>query len=336
VGTLSTADPDAGNTFTYTLVAGDTAAFNINGSDLRTSAVFNYEAQSSYTVTVRSTDQGGLYYEKVFIITVTDVNEAPVITEGPSISVTMSENNTPILFSLTLNATDEDTADTLTWSISSPASNGIASASGTGSSKTIGYMPNTNYTGSDSFVVQVSDGNGGIDTITVDVTIEVVMYTISGNAGVGSAILSYTDGTPKTVTAGNDGEYTFTVSSNWTGIVTPSLAGYTFDPVSRSYTNVLSDRINENYTATQIEYTLTITSAHGTVGRDPDQTTYHYGDVVLLTATPDIGWSFAGWTGDVSGTANPFLVTIDSNISITANYIQYHYYLPIVMINQNR
>jgi hypothetical protein len=35
----------------------------------------------------------------------------------------------------------------------------------------IGYEPTHNYTGLDSFVVQISDGQGGFDTITVNVTI---------------------------------------------------------------------------------------------------------------------------------------------------------------------
>ncbi|NNF09008.1 MAG: cadherin-like domain-containing protein [Acidimicrobiia bacterium] len=65
-------------------------------------------------------------------------------------------------------------AQTLTWSISSQASNGTATASGTGSSKAIGYTPTGNYNGPDSFVVQVADGNGGTDTITVNVTINAV------------------------------------------------------------------------------------------------------------------------------------------------------------------
>ncbi|NNL69021.1 MAG: cadherin-like domain-containing protein, partial [Acidimicrobiia bacterium] len=81
----------------------------------------------------------------------------------------------PTPFSLTLNATDSDVpAQTLTWSISSPASNGTATASGSGGTKAIGYTPNANYNGPDSFVVQVSDGNGGTDTITVNVTVEAV------------------------------------------------------------------------------------------------------------------------------------------------------------------
>jgi len=35
-------------------------------------------------------------------------------------------------------------------------------------------MPETNYSGSDSFVVEVSDGLGGTDMITVDVTVNAV------------------------------------------------------------------------------------------------------------------------------------------------------------------
>jgi hypothetical protein len=71
---------------------------------------------------------------------------------------------------------------------------------------------------------------------------------------------------------------------------------------------------------TRIEYTLSITSAHGTVAKNPDQATYHYGDVVQLTATPFAGWGFANWTGDLTGTANPESITIDGNKSVEAVY----------------
>ena len=102
------------------------------------------------------------------------INHAPVITEGTSANVTMSVNGSPTPFALTLHATDSD-ADTITWSISSPALHGTATASGTGTSKVIGYTPNTDYEGSDSFVVQVTDGFA-TDTITVNVTIGGVNY----------------------------------------------------------------------------------------------------------------------------------------------------------------
>lgn len=103
-------------------------------------------------------------------ISFTATNSAPVITQGASVSVTMDEDSTPTAFSLTLEATDAD-YHSITWSVSGSASNGTASVSGTGDSKSISYTPTANYYGSDSFVVQASDGLGGVDTITVNVTI---------------------------------------------------------------------------------------------------------------------------------------------------------------------
>jgi hypothetical protein len=83
VGALSTTDSDSGNTFTYSLVSGTggegNSAFTISGNQLQTAASFNYEAQNSYSVRIRSTDQGGLYTEKVFTISVADMDEPPTV-----------------------------------------------------------------------------------------------------------------------------------------------------------------------------------------------------------------------------------------------------------------
>jgi hypothetical protein len=100
-------------------------------------------------------------------VTISPVNDSPEITEGATTSQTVNEDST---LNFTLNATDIEN-DTITWSILTDGSNGTASASGTGSSKTISYTPDANYNGSDSFVVQISDGSSGTDTITVNVTI---------------------------------------------------------------------------------------------------------------------------------------------------------------------
>ena len=100
--------------------------------------------------------------------------QAPVVTEGDSVAVAMSKNGVPKPFNLTLHATDVNVGDNLTWSLLTPATNGMADASGTGTSLVVGYIPTTDYTGPDSFVVQVDDGNGGVDAITVSVSIGAV------------------------------------------------------------------------------------------------------------------------------------------------------------------
>ena len=100
---------------------------------------------------------------------VTYIYEAPpVITEGSSVSVSMSENGSPVPFTLTLHATDVN-FDPLTWSILAPAASGTAGVEA--ATGVVSYMPISNFIGVDSFVVQVSDGRGGTDSIIVNVTI---------------------------------------------------------------------------------------------------------------------------------------------------------------------
>ena len=77
-----------------------------------------------------------------------------------------------------------------------------------------------------------------------------VTHSISGNAGVAEATLSYVDSTTMTVAADETGNYTITVPSGWSGTVTPSKTNYIFSPPSRTYTDVLVDQTAQNYTAT--------------------------------------------------------------------------------------
>jgi MYXO-CTERM domain-containing protein len=79
VGAFSTTDPDNGNTCVYSLVSGtgdaDNSSFTITDTILKTDAVFDYEIKDSYSIRVRTTDQGGLYFEKQFTISITNVYE---------------------------------------------------------------------------------------------------------------------------------------------------------------------------------------------------------------------------------------------------------------------
>jgi hypothetical protein len=68
VGTLSATGPDAGETFTFSLPVGpggaDNGSFNLSGNTLRTNARFDYETKFSYSILVRVSDRGGLFYDK--------------------------------------------------------------------------------------------------------------------------------------------------------------------------------------------------------------------------------------------------------------------------------
>ncbi|MBN1515306.1 hypothetical protein JXA32_01930 [Candidatus Sumerlaeota bacterium] len=66
---------------------------------------------------------------------------------------------------------------------------------------------------------------------------------------------------------------------------------------------------------------LQVQAVNGEVASDPDQSMFDPGASVTLTATPDEGYTFVSWTGDVpSGheTDNPLALTMDGNRSLTA------------------
>ncbi|MGL1903431.1 MAG: tandem-95 repeat protein [Fibrobacterales bacterium] len=97
---------------------------------------------------------------------ITFVDDAPVITEGDTVEITIDEDGSPRGFALTLNAID-DTPGLLTWRLAQPAKKGSALVHGTGNAKNVSYTPMDNVVGDDSFVVSVTDGIGLHSSIVV-------------------------------------------------------------------------------------------------------------------------------------------------------------------------
>jgi Ca2+-binding RTX toxin-like protein len=79
IGTFSSTDVNAGNTFTYSLVSGtgatDNSSFTISGNQLLINASPDFETKSSYNILVRTTDNGGLTFDKALTINVNNLNE---------------------------------------------------------------------------------------------------------------------------------------------------------------------------------------------------------------------------------------------------------------------
>lgn len=83
VGQFTSLDPDLSSTnFLYSLVSGNGDSgndfFSISGNTLQTNKSFNYEAASTYSIRVRSTDEAGEYREEVFEIAILDQQESPL------------------------------------------------------------------------------------------------------------------------------------------------------------------------------------------------------------------------------------------------------------------
>ena len=119
VGVLSSVDIDLGNTFTYTLVAGagstDNSAFTISGANLQIVASPDFETKSSYSIRLRTADQGGLSFEKTFTINVNNLNEVPA---DLALSATAINENVAAGTTVgVLSSVDVDAANTFTYTL---------------------------------------------------------------------------------------------------------------------------------------------------------------------------------------------------------------------------
>ena len=119
IGNFTTIDPDAGNTFTYTLVSGtgdtDNNVFTITNNELKTNSGFDYETKNSYSIRIKTTDQGGLSFEKQLTIGVTDVNETPTNISLNNSTIAENQAINTVVGNFTI--TDPDTANTFTYTL---------------------------------------------------------------------------------------------------------------------------------------------------------------------------------------------------------------------------
>jgi hypothetical protein len=201
VGTLSATDQDAGDTHTFSLVAGagdtDNASFQIDGTTLKTNAVFNYEVKNSYSIRVRVTDSGSATFEEVFTITINDVNDPPTAVAdayGNAVGNTLAVLGTPgtgphIVLTgnvLTNNDVDEDgdSFSAVAETVSSTGG-GTATINSDGSFTFLPGVGDKNQV--DTFTYHVTDGvDTGAGTVSVTIANVLVWYVnAAGGAGDG-------------------------------------------------------------------------------------------------------------------------------------------------------
>ncbi|MBN2610424.1 MAG: carbohydrate-binding protein [Bacteroidales bacterium] len=68
--------------------------------------------------------------------------------------------------------------------------------------------------------------------------------------------------------------------------------------------------------------TYTVSASVNGSGTVSGAGTYNAGSTATLTATPSSGYQFDNWSGGASGSSNPVTITVNSNISVTANFSQ--------------
>jgi type II secretory pathway component GspD/PulD (secretin) len=117
----------------------------------------------------------------------------------------------------------------------------------------------------------------------------VITFAISGSAGAEGVVMK---GLPGNVVSKRDGTYSATVDYGWSGTVTPTKEGYTFEPSTLEYSNLMGPQTNQMYTATISTFTIS-----GTAGMDGVEMKGLPGAAVFTdatgyySATVDYGWS---------------------------------------------
>ena len=171
----------------------------------------------------------------------------------------------------------------------------------------------------DSLEMTVYDIDGHlIDSLTITAPqigyILTMEATGSGTIDPAAGMRVYPEGTPVTITASPDAGWHFV---KWSG----DAVAEPHSPATTITMNA-SKRVTANFT--NVAHTLTM-AVTGSGSTDPAVGDHDYGEgrVVNLSATPDYGWKFDNWTGDVADPDSvTTTVTMDKAKTVTANFSQ--------------
>ncbi|NQU58563.1 MAG: tandem-95 repeat protein, partial [Rhodospirillales bacterium] len=329
-GTLTVSDVDAGeNVFQAGTGSGAHGDFSIaadgvwtySGTDDATIQALGANDSLVETFTVSSAD--GTATQTV-TVTINGTNDAPEITGG----LTGSGDEDGLAVTGTVTATDVDATDDQTFSLAegegvAMAANGSVTVAADGS---YSYTPNPDFNGTDSFTVQVADGEGGFDTEVVNITIAPVNddATITGSASddvvedgdlLAGGTLTATDadagesGFVAAAATGAHGSFTIDADGNW---------NYALDNTS-SDVQALSagETVDEIFTVTTngnetTNITVTITGSNdgpvvtGGASADTLETSVEVGGSVIIGSADLL-------TTDIDNTADELTYTLTSD-----------------------
>ncbi len=199
IGTVSASDPDNGQTLSFSIVGGNTSgAFQIGESSglitIANNNILDFESNPIFSLLVQVQDNGpgNLTNQANITVNILDVNDAPVIgNQGFAID----ENSGTGQQVGTVSAFDEDSGQSLSFSIVSGNTNGAFQISNTG----IITVANTSVldfetTSVFSLMVEVEDNGAG--NLTDQATITVNINDINENPDINNQFFSIDEGIP--------------------------------------------------------------------------------------------------------------------------------------------
>jgi hypothetical protein len=171
LGTVTAYDPDVVDTLTYSITGGSGAGiFSIDASTgaltLSNTAAVDYETTTSYTLTIRVTDDGTgtLFDEESITINVIDRPENTAPTINPLGPLTVAENAAVNTVVGTVTGSDAE-GDTITWSITGGNTDNVFAINATTGAIRIASTVNLNYEWDNSYTLTVQARDNGFANI---------------------------------------------------------------------------------------------------------------------------------------------------------------------------
>jgi hypothetical protein len=195
--------------------------------------------------------------------------------------------------SITLTGSDDDVADTLTYSVYLSPTNGVISGTGVN----ITYTPTNGYTGPDSFVFKVNDGKiCSFATVSITVDLPAASVVASDDA----AAETGPDGGAWTISRTGETGTSMTVFFALGGTATLT-NDYTVDATSPI-----------TLPAGQTNITVNLTTVDDSVFDEGNET-------AILTILPDAAYSIGSASGTITIADNDFAAPMVSNYSVVAD-----------------
>ena len=162
-------DEDSGDSLTYSLTGTNSSHFAISSSTglVTTTQPLDQETVGTYTLSISVTD-GDSSATEALSITVIDTNDAPTFTSAPY-SVSVEENDATAAV-YTVSATDEDTGDSVTFTLSGTGSTDFSINPSTGV-VTLTSALDFETTPAYYLTIRAGDSNGGVGTTSLNVTV---------------------------------------------------------------------------------------------------------------------------------------------------------------------
>lgn len=140
-----------------------------------------------------------------------------------------------------------------------------------------------------------------------------ITFDIGGNAGLAGVLM---EGLPGRPISGPDGSYTAKVGYKWSGTVTPKKQGYTFEPPSTQYSELLMPQPSQDYVARVLQYTI---SGRIVTEEGPAANVFMLADNDGGSATTDANGEYQltvdyGWQGKVTPQQDGYTFTPTSKL----------------------